>query len=599
MAKEEGKIGRKNGRLVCVSNGKMVDLGAAIDVDQYVTNLDTGEVTLQLSFLDNEKRVRRSLKRNELTKSGMNQLTRYGADCWQEVADAYVSNLRKQITKMKRSYEHSNVGWGTYEDQPIFKLHKGIGFPSTYDGVKYDLKPKGSLDAWCQMVREEVLGNPWLEFALAAGFTAPLLSILKEEAHMDSLFFNFFGITSTGKTLTTRLAVSIFGLPDTGRKGLLVTWYGTDQGILYNLHGNYGVPIVIDDTSMMEEGKDLTQFAYTVVAGLAKMALTSQGTKREQGDWMTTIFSSSEKSIFGETDQRSGIRVRFFEINEPFLTRSAENAERIEQVILKNYGHAGPVYAKYLLKIGNEEIQRRWRKSRQDLLARLEDKDSFTKRIAGKLAIVKLAGELANEALDLGLDLNELTESLLHIERKSMSERNKGDEAYQFIMEYFVRNRHKFFRDKSDWDKDKPIVGKYVEKNGLVTQIQIPKEEFEKLMKQGKFNVEQVVSKWKESGRLIHEAGKNTLSRVFQPGVPKMPQYVFKVETNKRDEKQINEPEKSAVRKQPSDKGVRSIKSKAPQRQVKRTSTHSGFLLQKGAIPEWMMDAGQALLESE
>nr|WP_276531995.1 DUF927 domain-containing protein [Brevibacillus invocatus] len=576
----------------------MVDLGAAIDVDQYVTNVDTGEVTVQLSFVDNEKRVRRSLKRNELNKNGMNQLTRYGADCWPEVADAYISNLRKQTTKMKRSYEHSNVGWGMYEDQPMFKLHKGIGFPSIYDGVKYDLKPKGTLEAWCQMVGEEVLGNPWLEFALAAGFTAPLLSILKEEAHMDSLFFNFFGVTSTGKTLTTRLAASIFGLPDTGRKGLLVTWYGTDQGILYNLHGNYGVPIVIDDTSMMEEGKDLTQFAYTVVAGLAKMALTSQGTKREQGDWMTTIFSSSEKSIFGETDQRSGIRVRFFEINEPCLTRSAENAERIEQVILKNYGHAGPIFAKHLLKIGNDEIRRRWRKNRLDLLAQLEQMDSFTKRIAGKLAIVKLAGELANEALGLGLDLDELTESLLHIERKSMSERNKGDEAYQFIMSYFVRNRHKFFRDKSDWDKNKPIVGKYIEKNGVVTQIQIPKEEFEKLMKQEKFNVEQVVSKWKESGRLIHDVGKNTLTRVFQPGVPKMPQYVFKVETISNDEKQANEQKNPAVRKSSSVKDLRQIKRKAPQAQEKRT-TQVGFSLQKGPTPNWVKEAGQVLLESE
>ncbi|WP_183192770.1 DUF927 domain-containing protein [Brevibacillus nitrificans] len=599
MAREEGKIGRKKGRLVSLANGEEVDLGAAIDVDQYVTNLDTGEVTVQLSFMDNEKRVRRSLKRNELTKGGISQLTRYGADCWPEVADAYVSNLRKQITKMKRNYEHSNVGWGTYEEQPVFKLHKGIGFPSTYDGLKYDLKPKGTLDSWCQMIHEEVRGNRWLEFALAAGFTAPLLSILKEEAHMDSLFFNFYGTSSTGKTLTTRLAASIFGLPDTGKRGLLVTWYGTDQGILYNLHGNYGVPIVIDDTSMMEEGKDLTQFAYTVVAGLAKMALTSQGTKREQDDWMTTIFSSSEKSIFEETDQRSGIRVRFFEINEPELTRSAENAERIEQVILKNYGHAGPIYAEHLLKIGNEEIQRRWRKSRQDLLARLEEKDSFTKRIAGKLAIVKLAGELANEALQLGLDLNQLTESLLHIERKSMSERNKGDEAYQFIMEYFVRNRYKFFRDKSDWDKNKPIVGKYVEKNGIVTQIQIPKEEFEKLMKQGKFNVEQVVAKWKESGRLIHETGKNTLSRVFQPGVPKMPQYVFKVETINNDEKQTNRAEKSAVHEQSSDRELRPIKSKTPKAQVKRTQTQGGFSLQKRSIPEWMKDAGQVLLESE
>ncbi|MCC0566955.1 DUF927 domain-containing protein [Brevibacillus borstelensis] len=594
MAKEESKIGRKKGRLVSITNGEEVDLGAAIDVDQYVTNVDTGEVTVRLSFLDNGKRIRRSLKRNELTRSGIIQLTRYGADCWPEVADAYVSNLRKQITKKDRSYEHSNVGWGTYEDQPMFKLQKAIGFPSTYDGVKYDLQPKGTFDAWFQMVQKEILGTRWLEFALAAGFTAPLLPILKEEAHMDSLFFNFYGASSTGKTLCTRIAVSIFGLPDTGKRGLLITWYGTDQGILYNLHGNYGVPIVIDDTSMMEEGKDLTQFIYTAVAGLAKMALTSQGTRREQGDWMTTIFSSSEKSIFGDTDQRSGIRVRFFEINEKSLTRSPENAENIEKEILQNYGHAGPIYVKYLMKIGNDEIQKRWRNIRKQLLIRLEQKDSLTQRIAGKLAIVQLAGELANEALELGLDIDQLTETLLYIERKSMTERNKGDEAYNYIMGYFVSNRHKFFRDKSDWNNNRPIVGKYVEKNGIVTQIQIPKEEFEKLMRQGKFNVDQVVALWKDSGRLIHDTGKNTLTRVFQPGVPKMAQYVFKTDEG-NGEKRINEPEKSpALEKSSNESGKPS-----PTRKMDTSAKSKGFSLQKGPLPEWAKDTKQLLLLGE
>ncbi|MCM3625121.1 DUF927 domain-containing protein [Brevibacillus borstelensis] len=598
MPKEKCKIVRKGGRLVDLTNGEMVDLGAAIDVDKYVTNVDTAEVTVHLSFIDNGKRVHKSLKRDEINEKRISQLTRYGADCWPEVAEEYTKHLRKQIAKKERNYEHSHIGWGSYEDQTYFKLHKGIGFPSEYDGLKFDLKPKGSLEAWKQMVSEEVRGNRWLEFALAAGFTAPLLSILKEEAHMDSLFFNLCGISTTGKTLTTRLAVSAFGRPDTRKKGLLVTWYGTDQGILHHLRGNYGVPLVIDDTSMQEDQKDYTQFIYLIAGGQEKMALTSQGTKREQADWMTTVFSSSENSILENTDKRSGIRVRFFEIKEPNLTASAENAERIEKVVMKNYGHAGRVYVKYLMKIGNDEIHTRWRQTRQNLLARMEEKDGFTKRIAGKLAIVQLAGELANEALDLGLNKSQLIDSLLHIENKSMKDRNKGDEAYQFLMGYFVRNRHKFFRDKSEWDKNKPIVGKYVEKGGIVTQIQIPKEEFEKLMKQEKFNVEQVVSEWKESERLIHDAGKNTLTRVFQPGVPKMPQYVFKVETINNDEKQTNGAENPAVRKQSSVKELRQIKSKAPQVQEKRT-TQVGFSLQKGPTPDWMKDAEQVLLEIE
>lgn len=517
----------ENDRLHFIKDGEKREIGGAMFVDRYVTNLDTGEVSVHVSFYDNEKKVTRVLKRDEITPKKIVALTRYGADCWREVAEFYAEHLREQIAKKERNFEHSEIGWGEYQGETLFKLHKGLGFPSTYTGNRYNLMPKGSKEVWMEMVKEEVLGNRWLECALACGFTGPLIKIIKDEANMDSLFINFYGISSTGKTLATRLAVSPFGLPDTRKNGLLLTWYGTDQGILHNLKGNLGVPMVIDDTSMQESDKDFTQFIYLIAGGQDKLALTSQGTARDRSEWITTVFSSSEVSILQNTDKRAGIRVRFFEISEK-LTKSAENAERIEKVVLKNYGHAGPIYIKHLLKLGNEEIVDRWDEIKKVLIKKMGN-DPFTHRIAGKLAIIQLAGELANEAMGLGLDITELQKSLMYLEKKSVQTRNKEEEAYNYIMEYFSRNRSKFFRDPSELVNKKVIVGKYIQKGGKISEIRVPKEEFEKILKYGKFDPDSIASKWKEKGWLVHDNGKNTLTRVFQPGMPRMAMYAFKV----------------------------------------------------------------------
>ncbi|WP_433744931.1 DUF927 domain-containing protein [Falsibacillus pallidus] len=525
--KEKSPYLIQNNRLYFVQDGEKRDLGGAIYVDRYVTNVDTGEVSVHVYFYDNGAKVTKVLARDEITPQKIVGLTKYGADCWKEVSDLYAEHLREQISDMERNFEHSDVGWGEYQGNEFFKLHQATGLPSIYKGDRYNLKPKGSHEAWKGMVKSEVLGNRWLECALACGFTAPLVKIIKEEANMDSLFINFYGVSSTGKTLATRLAVSPFGLPDTRKNGLLLTWYGTDQGILHHLRGNFGVPMVIDDTSMQETDKDFTQFIYLIAGGQEKLAMTSHGTKRDRSEWITTVFSSSEVSILQNTDKRGGIRVRFFEISEK-LTKNAENAEAIEKVVLKNYGHAGPMYIDYLFRLGSEEIADRWYDIKQELVKKMGS-DQFSNRIAGKLAVIQLAGELANEALDLGLDISKLRDSLLYLEAKSVQTRNKEEEAYRHIMEYFSRNRSKFFRDASELVNKKVIVGKYMQRGGKISEIRIPKEEFEKILKYGKFDPDSTASKWKEKGWLIHDNGKNTLTRVFQPGMPRMAMYAFKV----------------------------------------------------------------------
>jgi len=533
----------KNGELKFYKDGVYELIGSAIYVKSVVVNIDTDEVKVKTTFKNKGRKITKLLRRDNITKSGIKELTRYGAGCWDDVAEMYVEYFRNKLEKVDEEYYYSNVGWGNYNNKEFFRLNEAIGFEAKYSNSKYDLKPKGIVEEWINMVKNEVLPNKWLVLILCVGLSAPLVKVIGDKEHMESLLFNICGTSSTGKTTAAKLAVSAFGLPTDDMNGLIKSWYTTDQSLLTDLGGNFGIPIVIDDTSTADAAKDFTQAIYQLAAGKEKNALNSDGTKRSQSESDTTIILTSEKSIFGQTDNKTGLKVRLIEINEPKITSSAENAETIERTIMQNYGHAGIKYIKNIVDNGKDKIYSRWIETKKEIIGKVSG-DNLFKRIAGKLALIRLAGELANEALDLGIDIEALTDDLIYMENKAMQTRDEGEKAYNHILGYFQSNQSKFFKDKDPaaLKYKGEIIGKYIQVNGKIKEIRIPTEQFRKLMERGNFNIDQVVELWKKKDILIHDEKKNTLTRIFKPGMPKTAQYVIKIkETSDVKEEDITE----------------------------------------------------------
>lgn len=520
----------ENGSLsVLDENGDEKLLGKAILVSGYVTNIDTQEVMIYVQFKNSGRIVNSNLPRGQITKDGLVKLTNYGADCWKDVSELYADYLRGQIEKTRTSYSHSNVGWASFEEKNIFKLHKAVGLESKYEGGKYDLKPKGTLADWLGVMENEVLGNPMMELAVVAGFVAPLLGLIGRKIHMDSIFINLCGASTTGKTTASKVAVSPWGSPSTHGDGLIKNWFGTDQGILAHIEGNFGIPVVIDDTSLQYSEKNYTQFIYLVSAGMSKSALNPDGTKRSRGEWQTVVFSSSEESLLKNADKKMGIDVRLFEIKAPFWTTSAENAEAIEEGINKNYGHAGIKFVEHLMAQDEDTIFLQWEKTKEYLLNNM-NQDTLSKRIVGKLALILLAGQIVRESLGLKIDMEMLTQTLLTILQKSQETRSKDKNSYHYFLSYFVKNKHKFVEKNKDKGKrSREVLGKYIMEENKVREIWVPTKNFDRIIRPGKFDAEQVIKDWKAQELLNHDKGKNTLTRVYESGMYKEPLYAIKV----------------------------------------------------------------------
>ena len=102
------------------------------------------------------------------------------------------------------------------------------------------------------MFHNEIKGNTALEAMMSIGFSAPIVGYLyRKDKHTDTLIFHMAGKSTTGKTTASKAAISPFGVPDTKGKGLFRTWNGTTNAIINSLGGNFGIPLVFDEFSMV------------------------------------------------------------------------------------------------------------------------------------------------------------------------------------------------------------------------------------------------------------------------------------------------------------------------------------------------------------
>lgn len=521
----------KNGKLVLIENGEKEILGNLIEPVEYRTNIDTNVESVYLKFNSNGGEITKKITRDKINKSGISKLTKFGADSWEDTVEYHVKFIRQEMVNAKKTYEHSDVGLGMYKDKRIIKLQQGIGIKSKYNGSKYNIKPTGSYDKWLKVINEEVVGNRYLEFSLVVGFVSMVINLLAEEENTESIIVNFCGTSSTGKTLATKLALSSWGYPNILQEGLLRSWYGTDQGILANLSNNYGIPIGFDDTSLQSNDKDYTEIIYQMVNGQTKAAKNQDGSDRAMDSWRTAVISSSEKSIIESTDSsKKGISVRIFELKVEQITTSAENAENIEKVIMKNYGHSGVEFSKGIVDIDSKDLSRRLHEIREELLEEMEQ-DSLSKRIALKLAIIQLTGELVKEILDINIDLDTLRQTLIEMEEDASDNRDIADKAYTSLIEYFQTNLSRFFKNGENPRSTGRVQGKYyVDSSDRIKEIVIPQDEFDTIMRELGYRKEDVLSKWKESGKLSYESGRSTKRRVFIAGAGKIPTYCINVD---------------------------------------------------------------------
>lgn len=281
---------------------------------------------------------------------------------------AYMEELRaiKSMTNL-----HDSMGWKenftqfVIGDRVYKRLADGsvtaetISMSATTNRIaSTNYTTKGDLKTWAAGTKVlQDLDFPQHMFALTQGFAAPLWAF----GGLKGITVSLFGRSGSGKTLIQMWQQSIWGNPDK-----LHLTAKTTQNALFNRLGTAGnLPVTIDETTNMED-KDVGEFIFWVTEGKDKDRLTRSAEQRAPKEWATAVTVSTNKSFISkmqsggfETDAQL---VRLLEVpmapHAVFKEGSAVG-RALYRHIMNNYGVPGDAYAKILLALGKDEIERR------------------------------------------------------------------------------------------------------------------------------------------------------------------------------------------------------------------------------------------------
>ena len=485
-------------------------------IEKTIENIDTNEVIIKLTYKYKNKYKSLILSMDVLKPNKLLELLRFGVSIPPEDEKLLGRYLLKLVQQVENECIYSNVGWHKDSQGNLqYRLSEAISNQTASvvavnnpDAPNFNLKCSGTVQAWVDMCKEEVIGNTHLEAMLCFGFSAPIVGYLyRTTSYQDTLVIHAVGDSTTGKTTAGKLAVSPFGFPDSRDNGIFRTWNGTTNAIIRSLGGNFGVPLVLDEVSMIRN-RNISSELYTIASGEDKARLTNDIEQRDRPKWSTTIISTGEKSIFSKASNNAGLRVRVIQFEGITWTSSATNADNIKAVISQNYGCAGVEFGKYIFSKGINIIDERMEYWYNRCLNEIPD-SSFKDRVAYKFAIMMTGGDIANQALQLGINLDKVLEFLIENEKNNIPDRDLAEKAFYDVIETIIANMSKFaIRGISLFPKD--YWGK-IETTSQCYKVVFLKNKLEsELIKPGYEDSKVVIRAWKERGYLLTEKDKTT-----------------------------------------------------------------------------------------
>ena len=274
------------------------------------------------------------------------------------------------------------------------------------------IQPLGTLEKWKEVFN--MYGQPGLEpnaFAALTGFGSLLLKF----TGMSGAIINVIhGTSGSGKSTSLYMCNSIWGHP----KELGSMWKDTPNVKLHRLGVMNNLPNTIDEitnTSPIE----FSDLAYSISQGRGKHRMKGSANEERvnltswQGITLTSANASFYEKLGAAKDSPDGESMRLLEYKiEPTGIISTERGkEMFDHQLFENYGHAGDIYAQWLVGHLEEAVD-----LVRKVQARLDRDVQFTsrERFWSAVAACNIAGGLITKQLDLhNFDMKSLYEWLV------------------------------------------------------------------------------------------------------------------------------------------------------------------------------------------
>lgn len=506
-----------------------IALGNDIQINTYIRDIDSEEFSINVSYYVGNTLCTEEIKIN---RNFINTLEDVGYLVNKKSEHHLKNYINQQLSEIEKpKLIHHHLGWTMKNHTLIFRGLQSIGSSeiSDYTG-EFDISCSVKKSDYVKAYNALIAGDIKMEFGIAMGLSgcmAAYLNTICSEA-IDSLIFDIYGSSSTGKSTILDLAVSTCGNPYAkyGKESLRGTCSSTKNALIARLADNYGFFVGFDELGRLDSA-NISDILYQIADGTGKGRCDKSGSLKQTNKWMTSVGFTGEYSVLDIAEKKDGLLNRIFSFDGVCWTKDGEYSKEIKSFASKYYGIPVHVLAKYLTRQDRTEVISNY-KSTIDRLEKIVPVPSqFMNRSATRMAIVILAAQYAGKAIgiDLHFDLIErfmLCSGFSHF-------RLEHEKAYSYFMSRYSDETVRFSNKYPTYDvrqtkeekenKQLPNVSGalgYIEYKTekdcynndeyYIDKIVIRADTFAEWMNAGKFkNINAILREWRKSGILICE----------------------------------------------------------------------------------------------
>jgi hypothetical protein len=294
---------------------------------------------------------------NELRKA----LSGNGVTCNQKafklISDYLIASVRELQFKRKSEEMRQQFGWADTRSKFIIGDREitadGIFHspPSTITkNLAEHMQPVGDFEKWKEVMN--LFGLPGLEpqaFATLTAFGSPLLGFFGQNGAVINLINTTSG---TGKTTVLHMVNSVYG--DPGK--LCAMWDDTQNAKFLRLGIMNNLPFTIDEiTNMMPVEFSTLVYGMSQGRGKDRVKASANELRLNLSSWQSISVCSSNASFYEKmsslknTPDGEFMRLLEYKVDQNNVIDPAKAKQMFDFQLKENYGHAGDIYAKWLV----------------------------------------------------------------------------------------------------------------------------------------------------------------------------------------------------------------------------------------------------------
>ena len=373
----------------------------------------------------------------------------------------------------------------------------------------------GEFSEWRDVFISEVSRYPRVAIAAYASLAPVIMNLIDAPGFAVDWSYR----TSSGKTTTMRIAASVWGNADERGGSIIGSWDSTQVYIERRAAMFNGIPLILDESKRVRWPNMVPNVIYMVANGQGRGRGKKSGGVQSLKRFRTVLLSTGEQRLT-DFSRDGGLATRVVSFwGSPFGETSDDTKESIDKingVLRGNYGHAGPMFAEWVVNNTERVLEVAKRKSEfEDDFKRVVSSDidsGISFRLAEYIAVLRITEELVMEAFKLPWASAAVYASMSH-SAENLDSSRREHQALEHVLSWGAA-REQLFRGREGSNTPSRYLG--VWKNG--GDMCWHKDAIVQALSEGGFDVESTLRLWGELGVIKSNAGSKTTRMVKYDG---------------------------------------------------------------------------------